>query len=78
MSLQISLEVQGLRIHFSMQQTWIQSLLRELRSHMPHGQKKKKEILTVTLKVTIPASSMILIRLIFFLKGRSQLFFSLF
>ena len=37
MSLQISVEVQGLRIHFSMQGTWIQSLLRELRSHMPQN-----------------------------------------
>ena len=37
-----SLVVQGLRSHFPMQVVQVQSLLGELRSHMPLGQKKKK------------------------------------
>ena len=32
-----SLEVQWLRIHLQMQETQVQSLVRELRSHMPRG-----------------------------------------
>ena len=34
--METSLVVQRLRIHLLMQGTWVQSLLRELRSHMPH------------------------------------------
>ena len=36
-----SLAVQWLRLHFPMQGVRIQSLVGELRSHMPHGQKTK-------------------------------------
>ena len=32
-----SLVVQWLRIYLVMQGTWVQSLVRELRSHMPQG-----------------------------------------
>ena len=34
--------VQQLRLHLPMQGVGVQSLVRELRSHMPHSQKKKK------------------------------------
>ena len=34
------LAVQWLRLHLPMQGVWVQSLVRELRSHMPRGQKK--------------------------------------
>ena len=37
-----SLAVQQLRLHLPMQGVGVQSLVRELRSHMPHSQKKKK------------------------------------
>ena len=37
-----SLVVQWLRIHLPMQEEWVQSLVRELRYHMPCDQKKKK------------------------------------
>ena len=33
------LTVQWLRLHLPMQEVWVQSPVRELRSHMPHGQK---------------------------------------
>ena len=36
-----SLAVQWLELHLPMQGVWIQSLARELRSHIPHGQKTK-------------------------------------
>ena len=35
------LEVQGLRIHLPMQGTRVQSLVGELRCHMPAGQKRQ-------------------------------------
>ena len=35
-----SLVVQWLRLHLPMQGVWVQSLVAELRSHMPPGQKK--------------------------------------
>ena len=38
-----SLAVQQLRLHLSMQGVGVQSLVRKLRSHMPHSQKKKKK-----------------------------------
>ena len=38
----ISLGVKGLRLCFPMQVAGIQSLVRELRSHKPHGKKKHK------------------------------------
>ena len=38
-----SLAVQQLRLHLSMQGVGVQSLVRKLRSHMPHSQKKKEE-----------------------------------
>ena len=34
-----SLVIQWLRLHHSMRQMWVQSLVGKLRSHMPHGQK---------------------------------------
>lgn len=37
----ISLVVEGLRLHLPMHVAGIQSLVRELRSHKPHGQKTK-------------------------------------
>ena len=37
-----SLAVQWLRLHLPMQGVWVQSLVTELRSHMPPGQKPKK------------------------------------
>ena len=37
----ISLVVKGLRLRFPMHVAGIQSLVRELRSHKPHGQKTK-------------------------------------
>ena len=36
-----SLEVQELRLHLLMQRVWVQSLVGELSSHMPCGQKKQ-------------------------------------
>jgi len=36
-----SLAVQWLRLHLPMQGVWVQSLVRELRSHMPEKQKRK-------------------------------------
>ena len=36
-----SLAIQWLRLHLSMQGVQVQSLVRELRYHMPHGQKTK-------------------------------------
>ena len=38
-----SLAVQQLRLHLSVQGVGVQSLVRKLRSHMPHSQKKKEE-----------------------------------
>ena len=38
---QTSLVVQWLRLHLAMQGVQIRSLVGELRSHMPHGQKTK-------------------------------------
>ena len=38
-----SLVVQWLRLYLPVLGVQIQSLVRELRSHMPHGQKRKKE-----------------------------------
>ena len=35
--------VQWLRLRLPMQGVWVQSLVRELRSHMPQGQKTKTE-----------------------------------
>ena len=35
------LAVQWLRLHLPMQEVPVRSLVRELRSHMPHGQKTK-------------------------------------
>ena len=35
--------VQRLRLRLPMQAVWVQSLVRELRSHTPYGQKKKKK-----------------------------------
>ena len=37
-----SLAVQWFRLHLPMQAVWVQFLVRELTSHMSHGQKKKK------------------------------------
>ena len=39
--LETSLVVQWLRFHFHMQRFWVQSLVWELRSHRPHGQKNQ-------------------------------------
>ena len=39
--IETSLEVQWLRLSLPMQGVWVQSLARDLRSHMPHGQKTK-------------------------------------
>ena len=39
---EISLAVQWLRLHFPVEGVQVQSLVRELRSHMPLGQKKNK------------------------------------
>ena len=36
-----SLMVQWLRLDLPKQGAWVQSLVREMRSHMPHGQKYK-------------------------------------
>ena len=36
-----SLVVQWLRLPFPMQEVWVQSLVKELRSNMPHSQKPK-------------------------------------
>ena len=38
-----SLVVQWLRIHLAIHRTWVQSLARELRSHMLHSSAKKKK-----------------------------------
>ena len=38
-----SLAVQWFRLHLPMQAVWVQFLVRELTSHMSHGQKKKKK-----------------------------------
>ena len=38
-----SLMVQGLGLCLPMEKMWIQSLVGDLRSHMPHGQKYKTE-----------------------------------
>ena len=38
-----SLAVHGLRFHLSVQGVWVQSLVRELRLHMPLGQKTKTQ-----------------------------------
>ena len=35
--------VQWLRLCLPMQEVWVQSLLKELRSHMPYSQKTKTE-----------------------------------
>ena len=37
-----SLVIQWLRLHLPMQEVWVQPLVGELGSHIPHGQKKKK------------------------------------
>ena len=37
----ISLSVQWLRLHLPMQGVGVQSLVEELRSHMPYGQQNK-------------------------------------
>ena len=39
-----SVAVQGLRLH---QEAWVQSLVGELRPHMPHSEKKKKNLATL-------------------------------
>ena len=36
-----SLAVQRLRLHLPMQRIWVRTLVGELRSHMPRGQKTK-------------------------------------
>ena len=41
-----SLVVQWLRIHLAIHGTWVQSLARELRSHMLHSSAKNKKSLT--------------------------------
>ena len=38
-----SLVVQWLRLRLPMQGVWVRSLIRELRSHMPHGQNIKQK-----------------------------------
>ena len=38
-----SLVIQWLRLHLPMQEVWVQPLVGELGSHIPHGQKKKKK-----------------------------------
>ena len=43
LNLGTSLVVQWLRICLSMQGVWVRSLVGELGSHMPHGQKKTKQ-----------------------------------
>ena len=40
-SLGTSLVVQWLRLHLPVQGVWVRSLVRELRSHMPCGQKNR-------------------------------------
>ena len=43
--------VQWLRLHLPMQGVWVQSLVRELRHHMPHGQKQNRSnIVTNSIK----------------------------
>ena len=52
----ISLVVQWLRLHLSMQGVWVQSLVRELRSHMTHGQKLKTNSIKTFQKIRVKKS----------------------
>ena len=42
-----SLVVQWLRIHLAIYGIWVQSLVKELRSHMLHSSAKKKKIINM-------------------------------
>ena len=60
-----SLVVQGLRIHLSMQDLQVQSLVGELRSHIPCGQRAKTENRNNMITNSIKTFKMVHIKKIF-------------